>query len=332
MTVAAWNGNDLVLALRHAAGTLHAQVDEVNALNVFPVPDGDTGSNMLATIQAAVGEAEALAVRDRSVPRVAAALSLGALMGARGNSGVILSQVFRGFAEAFADSDQIGGAELARAFHLGWRAAVAAVAEPIEGTMLTVARDVSRAASEAAELNTDLEHVLSAAVDEAALSVQRTPSLLAVLRRAGVVDAGGRGIELLLRGALGSAHADQPAPQARLAYDFAWPSYDEIEADGYGYETVFLVQPDSEQALDVGRIRARLSELGQSVLVAGDAQAVKVHIHSERPDEVIAFGLTLGALSRISVENLDHKATEMRDRIEHARTAPGRGRIARRAD
>lgn len=309
----AWDGNDLLLALRHASAMLHAQVDEVNALNVFPVPDGDTGSNMLATIQSAIAEAEAVPEAERTVARIGAALSLGALMGARGNSGVILSQLFRGLGDAVAKSDAIGGRDLARALDHGCRAAFAAVAAPVEGTMLTVTRDASTAAAKAARENGLLEHVLSAAVEEAAASVNRTPSLLPVLRRAGVVDAGGRGIELLLRGALASVHADH-LPIPTPPEDIPLPDYDELETEGYGYETVFMIQPEAGRTLDVNAIREQLSELGQSVLVAGDDRALKIHIHNERPDDVIAYGLSQGTLSRISVENLDRQASDVLQR------------------
>lgn len=314
MSGEAWSGADLLGALRHASAMLQSQVDEVNALNVFPVPDGDTGSNMLATIQSAIAEAETLSNGERSVPRVGSALSLGALMGARGNSGVILSQLFRGVGDAIAQSSQVGGAELAGALEQGSRAAFAAVAEPVEGTMLTVMRDASVAAARAAGESTRLQDVLAAAVEEAAESVKRTPSLLPVLRRAGVVDAGGRGIELLLRGALASVHANHLAPPAPLAYDLARPHYEQIEADGYGFETVFIVHPESGGLLDVGAIRTRLSELGQSVLVAGDEHALKIHIHNDHPDDVIAYGLSLGTLSRINVENLDRQASDVLQR------------------
>ena len=146
MTDRTWDGHDLLSAVRHAAGLLGAHAEEVNALNVFPVPDGDTGSNMLATVQAAVEEADELAVGERSVPAVGAALSLGALMGARGNSGVILSQIFRGMSEVVTGLDRVSGPDLARAFERGCQAAFAAVAHPVEGTILTVARDVAAAA------------------------------------------------------------------------------------------------------------------------------------------------------------------------------------------
>ncbi len=309
-----WDGHDLLAAWRHAGAMLHAHLEEVNALNVFPVPDGDTGSNMLATIQAAISEAEAVPPAERTVTAISAALSLGALMGARGNSGVIVSQILRGMGEAISGTERVGGAELAEALKSGCRAAYLAVADPLEGTILTVTREASEAATAALRVSPTLEHVLRAAVAEAAAAVERTPSLLAVLQRAGVVDAGGRGFELLLRGALASFAGQDIPPGTTLENDIVLPTWDGPEAEGYGYETVFVILPSVGKRLDVNRIRARLERLGESVLVAGDDRLVKVHIHNERPDEVIAFGLSLGTLSRISIENLDRQATDVRKR------------------
>lgn len=303
-----WDGHDLLAALRHAAAMLHSQLDEVNALNVFPVPDGDTGSNMLATIQAAITEAERVPALERDVTRIAAAVSLGALMGARGNSGVILSQLLRGMGEALSGYERIGAAELAGALQRGCQKAFSAVAHPVEGTMLTVARDVAKATSGVLQPNDSLERILRVAVDEAAASVERTPSLLPVLREAGVVDAGGRGLELFLRGALASIHGDH------LPHDIVLPTLDALEAEGYGYETVFVILPPEGERLDVTQIRTGLDTLGDSVLVAGDDHAVKIHVHNERPDEILAFGLRLGTLSRINIENLDRQATDVRER------------------
>lgn len=309
-----WDGHDLLAALRHASAMLHSHLDEVNALNVFPVPDGDTGSNMLATLQAAIAEAEGVTPSERSITRVAAALSFGALMGARGNSGVILSQLMRGMGEAISGAERLAGPELAAALKRGCETAFAAVAHPIEGTILTVARDVAAAAERALEVNDTLEFVLRAAVEEAEASVARTPSLLPILASAGVVDAGGRGLELLLRGALASIHDEHLPYGLKLPYDIALPTWDALEAEGYGYETVFVILPAADQQLDVGAIRTHLERIGESVLVAGDERAVKIHVHNERPDEVIGYGLTLGTLSRITIENLDRQATDVRER------------------
>ena len=294
---------------------LHAHVDEVNALNVFPVPDGDTGSNMLATMQAAISEAEGVPPMERSVGRIAASLSMGSLMGARGNSGVILSQLLRGMGEEMSGLDRIDGQVLAAALERGCSTAYSAVAQPVEGTILTVAREAAGASGRAALGNKSLVRVLRAAVDEAGASVQRTPSLLEVLRQAGVVDAGARGLELLLTGTLASTQGAKHIPHGTsLPNDIALPTWDALEEEGYGYETVFVVLPHDGERLDPDAIRLRLGRLGESVLVAGDERAVKIHIHNERPDEVIALGLALGTLSRISVENLDRQATDVRER------------------
>jgi DAK2 domain fusion protein YloV len=293
-------------------------VDEVNALNVFPVPDGDTGSNMLATIQAAIAAAEEVPATSRDVAKIAAALSLGALMGARGNSGVILSQLLRGMAAALEDVEEVRGRELAAAFEAGRDAAFSAVAQPVEGTILTVAADVARAASKKAKTDDTLEGVLAAAAKEAAASVKRTPELLAILRKAGVVDAGGKGLEVLLQGALASVRGEDVPLVDASPVDIALPLLDALEEEGFGYETVFVVMPNAGDKLDVAAIRTHLNEIGESVLVAGDERAVKIHIHNERPDQVIAYGLTLGALSRIGVENLDRQATEVRDRVSNS--------------
>jgi DAK2 domain fusion protein YloV len=316
-----WDGHDLMAAMRHAGAVLDANLDEVNALNVFPVPDGDTGSNMLATIQAAVAEAESVPPLERTPTRISSALSLGALMGARGNSGVILSQLLRGIGEAIAGHDCVDAATLVRAFKRGCEAAFSAVAQPVEGTMLTVARDVADATGRAPRGDGSIEHVLRVAVEEAAASVQRTPDLLPVLKEAGVVDAGGRGIELLLRGALASIQGDHLPHAMNLTNDIALPTWDALEAEGYGYETVFVILPAEGTRLDIGAIRTRLDRMAESVLVAGDDRAVKIHVHNERPDEVLGYGLTLGTLSRITIENLDRQATEVRERARFSTEA-----------
>ncbi len=311
----ACDGAGLLGAFRAAAANLEAHVDEVNALNVFPVPDGDTGSNMMATVRAALDEAEALGPSG-TAERVAAAAAFGALMGARGNSGVITSQILRGIAEALAGKARFNALDLANALDAGTRAAYGAVAKPVEGTILTVIREASGAAVTSAEQERDLEAVLGASVDAAHDAVARTPTLLAVLRDAGVVDSGGQGLYHLFHGALqytlGSAA--RPATAASAAGDGAAPSVLVAHADaGFGYETMYLLQGRPGSPLDVDAIRRRLEAIGDSVLVAGDATAVKIHVHGERPDEAIGYGLSLGTLSRISVENLDSQARDVRE-------------------
>jgi uncharacterized protein len=315
MTRRSGDGAGLLAAFRAAVDNLADHVDEVNALNVFPVPDGDTGSNMLATVRAALAEAEGAS--GRSAERVAAAISFGALMGARGNSGVIASQIFRGMAEGLGGKERIDGAALARTLTQGTATAYKAVAKPVEGTILTVIREAAAAASAAAEKGQDLESVLEAAVRGAEEAVAKTPSMLPVLREAGVVDAGGQGLYRLLQGALAYVSARNPAPVVVEAAVAAEPSARAEGATdlGFGYETMFLLQ-SPDKPLDMESLRSGLERIGNSVLVAGDGRAVKVHVHNDRPDEVIALGLSMGSLTRITVENLDSQSQEVRDRRE----------------
>ena len=335
----ACDGPGLLGAFRAAVASLEASADEINALNVFPVPDGDTGTNMVATVRAALAEAEAVGPSG-TAERVAAAAAFGALMGARGNSGVIASQVLRGIAEGLAGKARFNALDLANALDAGTRAAYGAVAKPVEGTILTVAREASAAAVASAERERDLEVVLTATVQAAEKAVAKTPSLLPILKEAGVVDAGGQGLCRLLQGALayltgGAAaaalvapttrtRAAKPAPvatgtpTAAVATSSGSPAAGSSVLvahgdEGFGYETMFLAQARPGERLDPDAIRAHLEVLGESVLVAGDARAVKIHIHNEHPDEVIGYGLSIGALSRISVENLDQQAQDVRE-------------------
>ena len=311
----ACDGPGLLEAFRAAVANLEAHVEEVNALNVYPVPDGDTGSNMLATVRAALEEADQVA--GQPADRIGTAISFGALMGARGNSGVITSQIFRGMAEALGGKTRFNGLDLAHALSEGARTAYGAVAKPVEGTILTVIRESAAAAVTAAERDPDIESVLGATVEAAERSVARTPSLLAILREAGVVDSGGQGLYRLLQGALLHVAERSPAGAAKgrsKAGQGAKVSTLVAHADeGFGYETMFLLQPGPLGGLDVDAVRDHLESIGESVLVAGDSRALKIHVHNDRPDLVIAYGLTMGALSRISVDNLDHQARDVRE-------------------
>src|SRR5215207_7659342 len=307
------DGAGLLEAFRAAVANLEAHTDEINGLNVFPVPDGDTGTNMVATVKAALEEAEAVA--GQPADHIAAAISYGALMGARGNSGVITSQIFRGMSEGLAGKRRFNGLDLAYALSQGTKTAYGAVTKPVEGTILTVIREAADGAVAAAERDDDLEAVLTATVEAAEKSVARTPTLLAILREAGVVDSGGQGLYRLFQGALlhlveGGRRAPRPSTEATRPR----PSTLVAHADeGFGYETMFLLQATPAHPIDIDALRARFEEIGESVLVAGDSRAVKVHVHNERPDLVIGHGLTLGTLSRISVENLDNQARDVRE-------------------
>jgi len=310
----ACDGAGLLEAFRAAVANLEAHVDEINELNVYPVPDGDTGSNMFATVRAALDEADG--VSPVTAERIAGAISFGALMGARGNSGVITSQIFRGMAEALGGKTRFNGLDLANALQQGAKTAYGAVAKPVEGTILTVIREASEAAVATAEKSNDIEIVLTATVEAAERSVAKTPSLLPILREAGVVDSGGQGLFRLFQGALhhlaGLAPVKAPSTAGRGAATTGSTLAARID-EGFGYETMFLVQAHPGKPLDVDAIRDHLESVGESVLVAGDARALKVHVHNERPDQVIGYGLGLGSISKISVENLDNQARDVQE-------------------
>ena len=305
------DGAGLLEAFRAATANLESSVDEINGLNVFPVPDGDTGSNMYATVRAALTEAEGTGA-GAGADRVAAAASFGALMGARGNSGVITSQILRGVAEGLAGKTRFNALDLANALDRGAKAAYGAVAKPVEGTILTVIREAAAAAVASSEAKNDLETVLTATLDAAEKAVAKTPSLLPILREAGVVDSGGQGLYRLLQGAL--LYLIGQAPVVTGARPAAKAAVLVAHADeGFGYETMYLLQARHGERLDVDAIKGYLESIGESVLVAGDARAVKVHVHNERPDLVIGYGITAGDLSRVSVENLDNQTRDVRE-------------------
>ena len=307
----ACDGAGFLEAVRAAVANLEAHVDEINALNVFPVPDGDTGSNMAATCREMLDYVR----DDSSVEGVAERLREGALFGARGNSGVILSQVVRGLAEGFAGKRRFNGLDLAHALALASTAAYGAVPRPVEGTMLTVIREASAVAVETAERSNDVEAVLWAATHAAARALDKTPSLLPVLREAGVVDSGGAGLLRLFEGALAYVRGEVvvPAPVGPPRIPSPVPTEFAHLETGHGYETVYLIHPFPGQLLDLDRIRAYLVRTGESVNVAGDPKAAKIHVHNGRPDLVLRQALQLGRVVNATILDLDHQTAEVRD-------------------
>jgi DAK2 domain fusion protein YloV len=311
------DGAGFLAAFRSAVASLEANAEEINALNVFPVPDGDTGTNMLATVRAALDEADR-AGPDADAERISQAAAFGALMGARGNSGVIASQILAGMAHGLAGKRRFNGLDLAHALDAGTKTAYKAVAKPVEGTILTVIREASAAAIAAAERDNNVESVLAATVEAAERAVAKTPSLLPILREAKVVDAGGQGLFRLFLGALEAARGRPVAPGAGARPAVApvpgipTPEWFE-EAGAYGYETVYILHARPGQPLDLDAIQAHMDTIGDSVLVAGDAHLAKIHVHNDRPDAVIAYGLSAGMLSRITIENLDSQSHDVRE-------------------
>lgn len=281
--------------------------ETVNALNVFPVPDGDTGTNMYLTMRAAWRE---IADSDEPrVDRVAQAVAQGALMGARGNSGVILSQILRGMAHAFRNKPEITAEDLAVALRRGSDTAYKGVVKPVEGTILTVVREAAEAAQRAATVEHDVRFVLDHTVQAAHLSVERTPSLLPVLAKAGVVDSGGKGLYYILEGMLRSLKGEDLEVKAQVAAEEA-PAAVKVDPFNlppirYGFDVQFLIWGTN---LDVEAIRRRMTEIGDFALVEGGPTLVKVHVHAFDPSVPLAYGYSQGFLTDIVVENMDAMA------------------------
>jgi len=292
---------------------LEQSASEINAINVFPIPDGDTGTNMLLTMRSALEEAKQNT--DSDACSVAKSMAHGALMGARGNSGVILSQFWRGLARGLEGKSSFNGRDFALALAEASQAAYEGIVHPVEGTMLTVLRDAAKATVKATKANSEsLLPVVEIATEEAKNSVARTPDLLPVLREAGVVDAGGQGIYVLLYGALrflkGEADKTQyQKPQLVTANLPSTPRMTPVaEAEvPYGYCIEFLLEG---QKLNLTKLSKKLRKKGQSVIVAGNSSVVRVHIHSFKPGEVIDYVSHIGTLHQIKVDNMDDQYAE----------------------
>jgi uncharacterized protein len=287
-----------------AGALLQRHVDALNAINVFPVPDGDTGTNMHLTLRSGLEEMARSAPDDAGAVMRAAAH--GTLMGARGNSGVILSQILHGFDVASGGQRTIDAAALREGFSAARFAAYEALSEPREGTILTVIREAAEAVENAPALS--VSGVLEIAAATARKAVDRTPELLPVLKEAGVVDAGGLGLAIILEGLLRSLRGEpldiDLAPQ--VAVEESWrsdaASLHRAEHGESGYCTEFVV---SGAALDRAAAAAHLAPLGTSLLVVGGDELLRVHLHTTQPDDAIAYGRSLGDISRVKVDNLE---------------------------
>jgi DAK2 domain fusion protein YloV len=297
-----------------ATAWLEKSAADINAINVFPIPDGDTGTNMLLTMRSALQEATDNSGRDAA--SIAKSLSHGSLMGARGNSGVILSQFWRGLAKGLNGKDSFGGKDFAKALVEASQAAYEGIVHPVEGTMLTVLRDAADAAEKAAKTGSNgLISVLEAAVEAARESVARTPSLLPVLRDAGVVDAGGQGVYVLLDGAFhflkGEADKIQYWRPQLVAADLPLAlktaqTATEVE-EPHGYCTNFVLKG---QDLGLKKIKRALKKKGQSLVVTGDNTTVRVHIHSLKPGEILDYATRHGTLHHVEINNMADQYAE----------------------
>ncbi|RYG73910.1 DAK2 domain-containing protein [Lentibacillus lipolyticus] len=321
MTSETVNGKLLTQMVLSGAHHLKNNAEKIDALNVFPVPDGDTGTNMNLSITS--GADEVKKQNSDNISDVANAFAKGLLMGARGNSGVILSQLFRGFAKGVEQSETLSAKGLANAFDSGVATAYKAVMKPVEGTILTVAKDAAETAVVESETESDVIALMEKVVREAKASLKRTPELLPVLKEVGVVDSGGQGLVTIYEGFLSALKGEEvPAQDAddiemeeminaehhKIAQDFMDTS--EIE---YGYCTEFMVRFEAdklkEHPFDEESFRNELSKHGDSLLVVSDDDLVKVHVHAEYPGEVMTLGQRYGSLTNMKIENMRDQHT-----------------------
>jgi hypothetical protein len=296
------DGRGLKRLMGFGLAWLERHQDAINALNVYPVPDGDTGTNMLLTMQSAYHEIHDSP--EAEVDAIARKIAHGALMGARGNSGVILSQVFRGFAQSLEGIAAFDTVQFAAALQEAAAMAYKGVIRPVEGTMLTVAREAAEASVAAAASSGDLRYVLELVVHEARDSVTRTPTLLPVLAEAGVVDAGGQGLLVILEGMLRYAKGEQVKVDAELEAAVHLHPLHMDSDEGYGYDIQYVIHGE---ALNVEDIRTNIASMGDCALVVGDSTAVKVHVHSPEPGTPLNYGASVGSLSRVIIENMQEQ-------------------------
>lgn len=288
----------------HGAAAITQQKQQINDLNVFPVPDGDTGTNMSLTIGAAASELKKNG--DSSIGQTAAAAAGALLRGARGNSGVILSLLFRGLSKALKGHETADGALLAAAMQEGVAAAYGAVMKPAEGTVLTVSRLASKRAVEAAAENSDVDYVLAEALREGYDALAQTTGMNPVLKKAGVVDAGGKGYLVILEGMLASLRGeavpefDEESGPRREKADFNSFSSEEIT---FAFDTVFIVRK-KEPDLDLNPLRAYLGSIGDSLVIGEDDEAFKVHVHTNTPGSALNEAQKFGTLELAKIENM----------------------------
>jgi DAK2 domain fusion protein YloV len=316
----ALSGKELRAMLTAGTGWLEKVVPDINALNVYPVPDGDCGTNMLLTMRASLAEAGKLG-EGAGAGDVASALARGALMGARGNSGVILSQIWRGLAEGSKERETLDAVSLAAALNEAASLAYRALSKPVEGTILTVVREAAAAAAAAAaDKGAGPEKTLEAAVNAAREAVRNTPNLLNVLKEAGVVDAGGHGLFTLLEGAWLHLRHDTGHQTPELLSSGITPAVENApqpdEDESYGYCTQFMIKGEGT---DAAGLKAALEGMGKSLMVVGDGTAVRVHIHALEPQEVLKTAAAFGTPEDIDINDMDEQHIEFLV-LHHERT------------
>ncbi|MGD6816208.1 DAK2 domain-containing protein [Metabacillus sp. 113a] len=329
MSIKTLDGNHFAEMIMQGANHLSNNAKMVDALNVFPVPDGDTGTNMNLSMSSGAKEVQKNV--QAHIGKVGMALSRGLLMGARGNSGVILSQLFRGFSKSIEGKSSISARDFAQAFQTGVDTAYKAVMKPVEGTILTVAKDAAKKAVSAAKNEDDLIKLMEAILKEAKASLERTPDLLPVLKEVGVVDSGGQGLVLVYEGFLAELKGEK-VPGTPMAL----PSMNDMvnaehhknvhahintEDIEFGYCTEFMVRfEEGKKSFSEDQFRKELSEFGDSLLVISDDEVAKIHIHAEHPGEVLSYGQKYGSLISMKIENMREQHSNLVS--EPAKAAP----------
>jgi len=289
------------------ANNLNKNRQMVDELNVFPVPDGDTGTNMSLTVLAAAREVYKTSEKS-SVSEVAKAASNGSLRGARGNSGVILSQLFRGFSKGLAEKETIDSYDLVKACQQGVQTAYRAVMKPKEGTVLTVANGIAEKVAQLADETEDLEQIIKQALEYGNEVLAKTPEMLPVLKQAGVVDAGGKGLLCLLEGAFAGIELEDnikvEEPNQENKVNFSALASIEQESITFGYCTEFFINIKSASEEVVDDLKKYLNTIGDSIVVVSDEEIIKVHVHSDHPGSVIEKALTIGSLTNLKIDNM----------------------------
>ena len=310
------NSKILQEMLISGANNLYNHYPEIDALNVFPVPDGDTGMNMNLTM--ASGAKEIQNRSDTDVHQIAVSFSKGLLMGARGNSGVITSQIFRGFAQALEGAKNINAELLADAFDNGIKVAYKAVMRPVEGTILTVIREASASLKNYVREDTDIIDAFKYFLSEAKASLKHTPELLPVLKEVGVVDSGGAGLVKILEGMLSALNGKFIAKKEISRSSTDNSAQQSMESDEFGYCTEFILRldPENKKPFIESRFKSVLSNHGNSLVVVRDDDIVKVHVHTLAPGAVLTYGQSFGEFIKLKIENMTEQHTSLQEKKE----------------
>ncbi|MEW6977745.1 DAK2 domain-containing protein [Bacillus pumilus] len=332
MSIRNLDGRSFAKMILAGAHHLSQNAQIVDALNVFPVPDGDTGTNMNLSMTSGAKAVEETTTDH--IGKVGVALSKGLLMGARGNSGVILSQLFRGFSKNIEQKESIDAKEFALALQAGVDTAYKAVMKPIEGTILTVAKDAAKKAVAVSATEDQIDRVLELTIEEARASLERTPDLLPVLKEVGVVDSGGKGLLCVYEGFLASLRGEElPSKMASLPtlkelvsaeHHKSAQSHMNTEDIEFGYCTEFMVKfEEDKQSFEENTFREDLSEFGDSLLVVSDDTLAKVHIHAEQPGDVLSYAQRYGSLINMKIENMrEQHSSIVNEERDHSPAAP----------